>query len=168
MVYSMRSRSEESMPAASPLSDHLSIAELRDRYLTASSRIEGIRWHALLLRAQGRPQSDIAEITQRSSRWVSATIRRYNDGGPDAIADQRVSNGKPPDLTVAQQDALHQLLQSPPPDGGIWTGLKVLAWIEAQVGGKRNLATAYNYIHRLNLPRHAERARPQEADDDTR
>jgi len=156
------------MPAASPLSAHLSIVDLRERYLTASSRVEGIRWHALLLRAQGRTQADIAEITQRSSRWVSATIRRYNDGGPDAIADQRSSNGKAPDLTIAQQAALHQLLQNPPPDGGIWTGLKVLAWIEGQVGGARNLATAYNYIHRLNLSRHVSRMPPQEADDDIR
>jgi len=154
------------MPAASPLSDHLSIARLRERYLMAPSRIEGIRWHALFLRAQGRTQTDIAEITQRSPRWVSATIRRYNDGGPDAIADQRVNNGKAPDLTDAQQDELHRLLQSPPPDGGIWTGFKVLAWIEEQVGGERNLATAYNYIHRLNLSQQVPRTHHRKADKD--
>ena len=132
----------------------------------APSRIEGIRWHALFLRAQGRTQADIAEITQRSPRWVSATIRRYNDGGSDSIADQRANNGKAPDLTDAQQDELHQLLQSPPPDGGIWTGFKVLVWIEEQVGEERNLATAYNYIHRLNLSQQVPRTHHRKADKD--
>jgi len=139
------------MPAASPLSDHLSVDVLRERYLTASTRIEGIRWHALLLRAQGRTQADIATITQRSPRWVSEMIRRYNAGGPTAIADRRASNGKAPELTDAQQDELHQRLQTPPPDGGLWSGMKVLAWIEEQVGGERTLTMAYDYIHRLNL-----------------
>ena len=154
------------MPAASPLSDHLSVDELRERYLTAPSRIEGIRWHALFLRAQGRTQADIAEITQRSPRWVSATIRRYNDGGPDSIADQRAHNGNAPELTDAQQDELYHLLQAPPPDGGIWSGMKVLAWIEEQVGGERTLTMAYDYMHRLNLSQQVPRTHHEKAEKD--
>ena len=50
------------MPAASPLANHLSHDELRVRYLTAPSRVEGIRWHALFLRAQGRTQADLSLI----------------------------------------------------------------------------------------------------------
>lgn len=154
------------MPAASPLADHLSSAELRTRYLTASRRIEGIRWHALLLRSQGRTHAEIAEITQRSSRWVSEIVRRYNADGVAGITDQRVNNGKQPDLNDAQQDALRRLLQSPPPDGGLWTGLKVLAWIEEQVGEDRTLSMAYDYLHRLNFSQQTPRPHHRKADKD--
>ncbi len=154
------------MPAASPLSDHLNADELRERYLTAPTRIEGIRWHALLLRAQGRTHADIANITQRSSRWVSESIRRYNAHGPEAIADQRAHNGNEPELTDAQQDELYRLLQQSPPDGGLWSGMKVLAWIEEQVGGERTLTMAYDYIHRLNLSQQVPRTHHRKANKD--
>ena len=152
------------MPAASPLADHLSPVQLRSRYLNAPTRIEGIRWHALLLRSQGHNHSQIANITQRSTRWVSTTIRRYNEGGPDAVADQRVHNGKAPFLSDAQQDNLHALLQQPHPDGGLWTGAKVLAWIEEQLGGEYTLTMAYDYLHRLAFSQQVPRPQHQKAD----
>lgn len=152
------------MPAASPLADHLNEAELRVRYLSAPTRIEGIRWHALLLRRQGYSHARIADITQRGTRWVSTTIRRYNEGGPDAVADQRAKNGKQPYLSDAQQDQLRALLQGPPPDGGIWTGKKVLAWIEQQLGSEHTLTMAYDYIHRAAFSQQVPRPQHQKAD----
>ena len=152
------------MPAASPLADHLSPDQLRSRYLSAPTRIEGIRWHALVLRSQGHSHAQIANITQRGTRWVSPTIRRYNEGGPDAVADQREHNGKAPFLSDAQQDELRALLQQPHPDGGLWTSAKVLAWIEEQLGGEYTLTMAYDDMHRLAFSQQVPRPQHQRAD----
>ena len=154
------------MPVAASLADHLSETELRERYLSSPRRSEGIRWHALVLKSQGYSHAEIARITQRGTRWVSEIIRRYNRDGIGGIRDRTQDNGAGLLLSETQQDELHQLLQTQPPDGGIWTGLKVLVWIEQQVGQELNLSTAYDYIHRLNLSQQVPRTHHRKADKD--
>jgi transposase len=61
---------------------------------------------------------------------VRILIKRYNEGGPEQLGDQRVNNGT--EATILTPDALaalKQRLQTPPDDGGQWTGPKIARWL---------------------------------------
>ena len=65
-----------------------------------------------------------------STRWVRILIKRYNEGGPDHLGDQRAHNGTEPKiLTPEALAALQERLKSPPDDGGRWTGPKIARWL---------------------------------------
>ena len=56
--------------------------------------------------------------------------KRYKEGGPAALGDQRVHNGtKPTILTPEALAALKQRIRTPPDDGGLWTGPKIARWL---------------------------------------
>ena len=81
---------------------------------------------------------EVAELLSFSVRWVYQLIRRYNEGGPDCLGDQRVNNGSEATiLTPEALAALKQRIKSPPDDGGLWTGPKVARWLAKFHGLKR-------------------------------
>ena len=54
-----------------------------------------------------------------SAGWVREVIKRWNAGGPGALADRRAgANGGRWKLTTDQQIDLWDTLGHPPPDGG--------------------------------------------------
>lgn len=64
-------------------------------------------------------------------------IKRYNEGGPSQLGDQRANNGTEP--TILTPDALGELkerLQTPPDDGGRWSGPKIARWLAQYHGLK--------------------------------
>lgn len=57
-------------------------------------------------------------------------VKRYNEGGPERLGDQRVNNGTEATILTAEAMAgLKQRLRSPPDDGGQWTGPKIARWL---------------------------------------
>ncbi len=62
---------------------------------------------------------------------------------------------------------LSEVLGGPAPDGGLWTGPKVAAWIEEKTGTKTHPQRGWVYLKRLGFslrrprPRHA-KADPEE------
>lgn len=154
------------MPAARSLAAHLTEAEIQARYLSGSGGLEQIRWHAILLKCQGYAHQDIARITQRKRKWVGEMIRRYNAGGPEALRDRRQENGSEPVLTDAEQDQLWQAVQHPPPDQGLWTGPKVVRWVNQQFGKSINDTTACRYLRHLHFSRQLPRPHHAQADPD--
>jgi len=61
---------------------------------------------------------------------VHATVQRYNQQGPQALSDRRHTNpGCQPKLRPEETTQVLQALQSPPPDGGLWTGEKLRRWV---------------------------------------
>jgi hypothetical protein len=50
-------------------------------------------FHALWLLSSGYEVEEVAELLSFSTRWVRALVRRYNEGGPAALGDQRIRNG---------------------------------------------------------------------------
>lgn len=108
---------------------HLSSAELEHRYETATDPIGKSHFHALWLLSCGYDLDEVAELLSFSTRWVRILIKRYNDGGPDRLGDQRANNGT--EATILTPDALAALrerLKSSPDDGGKWTGSKIARW----------------------------------------
>jgi transposase len=109
---------------------HLSPAELEHRYETAAAPIAKSYFHALWLLSQGYDIEGTAEILSFSTRWVRSLIKRYNEGGPERLGDQRVHNGTEPSiLTPAALEALKERLSASADDGGQWTGPKIARWL---------------------------------------
>jgi hypothetical protein len=79
-------------------SPHLSLAALETRYRKATAAVEKSHFHAILLLAQGYELDELAEILSFSQRWVEKLAKRYNEGGPDRLGDQRSKNGTAPTI----------------------------------------------------------------------
>lgn len=112
------------------ITPHLSSSELEHRYETAAEPIAKSHFHALWLLSRGYDLDEVADLLSFSTRWVRSLIKRYNAGGPEQLGDQRVNNGT--EATILTADALAALkecLQTPPDDGGQWTGPKIARWL---------------------------------------
>jgi len=127
------------MPRTLPLADHLSSAQIYDRFRACRHATERARWQVIWLKTQQRTAEAIAQVTGYSALWVRALIHRYNDGGPDALRDLRRDHpGAPAMLSPEQRATLDAALATGvAPDGGPWNGPKVARWIEAATGRER-------------------------------
>lgn len=88
--------------------------------------------------------------------------QRDNHHGPAGLGDRRHRNpGAAGLLSAAQQAALAQALDHPPPDGGRWTGPKVAAWMATILGSPIHVQRGWEQRRRLGWtpksprPRHA-------------
>lgn len=112
------------------IKSHLSTAELEGRYETAADPISKSHFHGLWLLSKGLEIEEVAELLSFSTRWVYELVRRYNEGGPDCLGDQRVNNGAEARILTAEAlAALKERIKTPPDDGGLWTGPKVARWL---------------------------------------
>lgn len=118
------------MPRFATVASHLSVAELERRYRQAHDPVERSHWHLVWLVATGRQVPEVATLVGYSSNWVRTIIRRYNADGAAGIVDRRGANpGAKPLLTPELRAALVDVLAGPAPDGGLWTGPQVAAWM---------------------------------------
>ena len=121
----------------------------------------------LWLLSKGLEIDEVAELLSFSTRWVYELVRRYNEGGPDCLGDQRVNNGSEATiLTPEALAALKQRIKSPPDDGGLWTGPKVARWLAKFHGLKRvhdqrgwDALIGIEYSIQKPRPRHPEAAK---------
>jgi transposase len=119
------------------ITSHLSVDELANRYRKATDPIERSHFQIVWLLAQGKRVSEVAAATGYCANWIRILARRYNQGGPQALGDQRQHNkGAFPLLSQELQDNLRQALDQAALDGGLWTGCKVAHWIEGYAGRK--------------------------------
>ena len=110
---------------------HLPSCELEARYKGAAEPIAKSHFHALWLLSLGYEVDEIAELLSFSPRWVRALIKRYNEGGAEALGDQRIHNGtKPTILTPDALTALRERIKTPPDDGGLWSLPKMPSAVE--------------------------------------
>jgi transposase len=112
------------------IKERLSGIELEARYEAAADPVAKSHFHALWLLSSGYEVEEVAELLSFSTRWVRALSKRYNEGGPDRLGDQRVHNGtKPTILTPEALAGLKERIKTPPDDGGLWTGPKIARWL---------------------------------------
>jgi transposase len=117
------------------INTHLSTVELEARYKAAPDPIAKSHFHAVWLLSSGYDVEEVAELLAFSARWVRALLRRYNEGGPEALGDRRAGNGSEAViLTSAALSALRERIKTPPDDGGLWSGPKVARWLAGYHG----------------------------------
>ena len=140
------------------LAEHLSVEELSHRYRTCSHAGERSRWQILWLLSSGQTSQQVSDVTGYSLHWIRALARRYNQQGPEAMADGRRQNrGQPPLLNDEQQAYLIQALEGPAPGGGRWSGPKVAQWMSHLLGRPIAPQRGWDYLkglgYRLKVPR---------------
>ena len=114
---------------------HLSVDELEARLRSAQDPTATRHVQVIWLLARGHTIADVAAVTSFVPRWIEQLLARYNAKGPDALGDLRRGNGGVPSvLRPALLEQLRTRLTQPPPDGGLWTGPKVAAWMAGELG----------------------------------
>jgi transposase len=158
------------MPRRITLQSHLTTDELYRRYRTCRQPQEKLRWRALYLISHGELANHAARRVGRSSGWITALARRYNERGVEAVPDARgaVAPGRRPRLDEAAAQALDLALRAEPADGGLWTAPKVARWIAERTGTGVNHSTAWRVMRRLGFtlqiprPKHRRAANAEE------
>jgi len=97
-------------------------------------------------------------VTGYSRGWIYELVSGYNHLGPESLGDQRCQNtDRDPLLNDVEQAQLWQVLQQPPPDGGLWNGRKVADWMSEIKGEKVCRQRGWEYLKsmkfRLRVPR---------------
>jgi transposase len=143
------------------LPPHLTLAELEQRYRRAKDPVARSHWQILWLLASGASTAAVARSTSYSVNWVREIARRYREDGPTGIGDRRHGNpGAPPLLEGTQQEALRVALGGPAPDGGLWTGRWVAAWMSEALGRAVSIQRGWEWMRRLGYT--PQRPRPHE------
>ncbi len=146
---------------------HLPLAELERRYRTAADPIARGHWQTIWLLARGQPTAIVADVTSYSVNWIREIARRYREDGPDGLGDRRHTNpGAAPLLDAAQQERSREALSGPTPDGGLWTGRKVAAWMSQLLGRTVSEQRGWEYIRKLGFTPQRPRPRATRADRD--
>ena len=133
---------------------HLTADEIDERYRDCRDAAEKTRWHLLWLVTrpdQPRSVAAAARVVGLTPRWGRTLVHRYNGGGPDALADGRRGNGAAPKLAPEQQAELLAALQSPPPDGGLWSGPKVIAFVRDRWAVAVGHSTGWQWLRDLGV-----------------
>lgn len=152
---------------ATKLAPHLNSDELRERYDSTSNPVERTRFHALWLLSQGRRRGEVAALVGKRPNWISVTLRRYKERGPDGLGDGRHSNrGQIPLLSEAQEAALEHALLGTAPDDTPWSGPKVARWMSAQLGKLVHPQRGWEALCRHGYSPQRPRPRHREADAD--
>lgn len=151
------------------LKPHLTTEELRKRYRSCAKPQEKARWHALYLIATGVVAAEAARRVGRASSWITSLARRYNRDGATAVT--RKQSTKPSHRAAVDAELgkeLDKALRSEAPDGGLWTGPKVAAWITDRNGRAVHATTGWRTLKRLGFslqtPRPANRRRASAAE----
>jgi transposase len=154
---------EDAMPRRIVIAPHLPVAELEQRYRRAPDPVASRHWQIVWLLAQGWTGQQVAASTGYSARWIGQLAQRYNAQGPAGLGDHRHQNpGSARVLSAAQEAQLAGALQGPAPDGGMWTGPKVAAWIAQTTGRAVSEHLGWVSLRRAGFtPR---RPRPRHAD----
>jgi transposase len=146
---------------------HLPVDELERRYRRADDPVARSHFQIVWLLAGGMPTAEVARATGYSVTWIREIAGRYRTGGADALGDRRRANpGAPPLLAAEQQARLREALGGPAPDGGLWTGRKVAAWMGEELGRPVGEQRGWEWLRRLGFTPQRPRPRETGADPD--
>ena len=134
------------------LKPHLTTEELKKRYHSCQKAQEKARWQVLYLISKGMVAAEAARRVGRSSCWITNLARRYNEQGAAGV--ERQTSEKPSHLSSVDEQLgreLAEALEGAAPDGGLWTGVKVAAWIAERRGTPVHRVTGWRQLERLGF-----------------
>lgn len=154
------------MPKRLRIEPHLSVDELKKRYLKCQEVRERTHWEAIWLLSQHTPSQWVANRTHLSVNWVRELARRYNREGPAALGDRRRKHPGPSRLlSPTQVEQLQAALEQPVPSelgGGLWNGPKVALWMSRILGRLVPARRGHAYLQHVGYtcqsprPRHVQ------------
>ena len=151
-----------------PVVRHLSADEAGAEYRGCRHPIEKTRWHAiwLLLRTDVvRTPAQVADLVGLSVITTRDVLKRWNEHGPDGLADGRKGNGSESKLDADRRARLLAALKKRPPDGGLWSGPKVVAFVREKWGVEICPQTGWKWLVDLGFTLQVPRpSHPQAAD----
>lgn len=154
------------MPKRISLQLHLSIDQLEDHYRESQDPVARSQFQILWLIALGKTTAQVHEVTGYCRDWIRKLVSRYNYYGPQAMGDLRHHNpGALPMLSEPLQARLAQVLQDPPPDGGLWNSRKVADWMAQQLERPVHTQRGWEYLKSLQYS--LQRPRPYHRQADT-
>lgn len=138
------------MPQHLRVAPHFTVEELEEQYRMASDSVLRSHLQVVLLTMKGFTSQQISDVTTFSLTWLRTILRRYNAHCLEQLGDTRHANkGQQPIFTDPIREELRQRLHSPPPDGGLWTGPKVVAWVSERTGHSFDVSNGSRWIREL-------------------
>ena len=147
---------------------HLTPEALRQRFERTRDAVAHRRLHFIYLVVTGSTIKAAAQTLDYAYEHARDIIKKYNSQGPDAMDREKPGPkiGQKPSararLDGAAREELRQALRTPPADGGLWTAVKVAAWMTARTGVKTSPGLAWLWLKRLGFsklqprPRHTD------------
>jgi transposase len=155
---------EVAMPVLAEVKPHLPLEELERQFRTSKHPVEKTHYQVIYLRAQGMTTAEVATICCYKEDWVRRLVRRYNEHGPDALADGHKRNGRDKYLSDEQLERLRlTIINDVPPGGGIWTGPKVSVWLSQELGREIKPFLGWEYLQHLGMTKKTPRPRHPKA-----
>ena len=153
------------MPKRIAIAPHLSVEELQARFRGAKTTTQAHHYQIIWLLACGKTSAEVMAVTSYSRGWIYELVRGYNHLGPESLGDQRCKNTDcDPLLNDVEQAQLWQVLQQPPPDGGLWNGRKVADWMSELKGEKVCRQRGWEYLKSMKFRLRVPRPEHQESD----
>ena len=154
------------MTRQTTIKPYLELKELETNYRKATDPVERSQWQIIWLLAQNHKVNEVVTVTGYSPGWIRELARRFNRDGQQAVGDKRHNGvGATPLLSAELQGELAEAVQHPHADGGMWTGPKVTAWIEAKTGRKVRRQRGWEYLTRLDFTLQQPRPHHAKADE---
>ena len=153
------------MPKRIAIAPHLSVEELQARFREAKTTTQAHHYQIIWLLACGKTSAEVMAVTGYSRGWIYELVRGYNHLGPESLGDQRCKNTDcDPLLNDVEQAQLWQVLQQPPPDGGLWNGRKVADWMSELKGENVCRQRGWEYLKSMKFRLRVPRPSHQESD----
>src|SRR5215218_8619918 len=134
--------------------DQAAKAELDRRYQTTRDATTRTRYQMVLLRAEGHPVVQVAQITRRSPDTVRRVLQRYLAGGPDAVP-HRPHLGQPPHYPPAWEAELVRVADCDPRsvgvDSALWTCRLLADYLAEVTGHHAGIETVRVALHRAGF-----------------
>lgn len=155
-----------------PVRRHCTADQAWAEYRACRDPTAKTRWHAiwLLLRTDPpRTPAQVAQIVGLSAVGVRANLHRWNEHGPDGLTDRRSNNRGRPRLSPDHHAALFAALKKRPPDGGLWSGPKVVRYVAERWGITVRPQTGWRWLRKFGFTLQVPRPHhPRSADPPTR
>lgn len=126
------------------------LAELRQRYEETTDAETRTRYQMLLLSQRGQTSSLIAQTVLRSPDTVVRVLKRFLNGGLDAVP-RRTAPGRERRVTTAWETELLRVIELDPHEVGVetanWTTEGLAAYLGQQTGIHVTEETVRVYLH---------------------
>jgi transposase len=143
-------KTEMTAPITLPPLDEPTLTELRRRYDDTSDAETRTRYQMLLLSAQGQTSTQIAQIVLRSQDTVVRVLKRFLEGGLDAVP-RRTAPGRERRVTAAWEAELLRVIEVDPHEVGEetanWTTERLAEYLGKHTGVLVTEETVRVHLH---------------------